>query len=70
MEHCHFFESKILIKVMQKLTDVNVYELNFSHLMNLPPDEPDQTIEILMSELDPQVSSWDQPGIVAAGTNL
>ena len=26
MEHCHFFESKILIEVMQSLTDVNIYD--------------------------------------------
>ena len=26
LEHCHFFESKILIKVMQSLTDVNIYD--------------------------------------------
>ena len=26
MEHCDFFESKILIKVMRSLTDVNSYD--------------------------------------------
>ena len=26
MEHCHFFESKILIEVMRALTDVNIYD--------------------------------------------
>ena len=28
MEHCHFFNSKILIEVMQSLADVNAYEEN------------------------------------------
>ena len=26
MEHCHFFESKMLIEVMRSLKDVNIYD--------------------------------------------
>ena len=32
----------------------------FSQIKSLPSDEPDQTIEILMSELDPKVREMGQ----------
>jgi hypothetical protein len=36
----------------------------FSQIKSLPSDEPDQTIEILMSELDPKVREVGTAGLI------
>jgi hypothetical protein len=36
----------------------------FSQIKSLPSDEPDQTIEILMSELDPKVREMGSAAVL------